>query len=201
MEDVKNIRANGLKVVGVRDGDNLSWVKTTSGHDSIFIATREGKAIQFHEEDVRAMGRAAAWVRGIHLKWADQVIEVAIVWDDNQFVFIVTENGLGKITDIEEYRNQKRGGAGVKAMAVTAKTGKLVSAKILTAEEKQNCDILLISKAGQTIRLNLKWIRTTSRVTQGVILTKLKDKEDEIVGASIIAESEEDETAGVNIEA
>ena len=68
MEDVKNIRANGLKVVGVREGDNLSWVKTTTGHDSIFIATREGKAIQFHEEDVRAMGRAAAGVRGIHLK-------------------------------------------------------------------------------------------------------------------------------------
>lgn len=94
MEDVKNIRANGLKVVGVRDGDNLSWVKTTSGHDSIFIATREGKAIQFHEDDVRAMGRAAAGVRGIHLKGEDRVIEVAVVGDDNQFVFIVTQNGL-----------------------------------------------------------------------------------------------------------
>ena len=116
--------------------------------------------------------------------------------DDNQFVFIVTQNGLGKITDIEEYRNQKRGGAGVKAMAVTAKTGKLVSAKILTAEEKEKCDILLMSKAGQTMRLTLKGIRTTSRVTQGVILTKLKDKTDEIVGASLIAESEEEEIVG-----
>lgn len=181
MEDVKNIRANGLKVVGVRDGDNLSWVKTTSGHDNIFIATREGKAIQFHEDDVRAMGRAAAGVRGIHIKGEDRVIEVAIVGDDKQFVFIVTENGLGKITDIEEYRNQKRGGAGVKAMAVTAKTGKLVSAKILSAEEKEVCDVLLMSKAGQTVRISLKGIRTTSRVTQGVILTKLKDTEDEIV--------------------
>ena len=85
-------------------------------------------------------------------------------------------------------------------MAVTAKTGKLVSAKILTAEEKENCDVLLMSKAGQTMRLTLKGIRTTSRVTQGVILTKLKDKTDEIIGASVIAESEEDETAGVNVD-
>lgn len=193
MEDVKSIRSNGLKVVGVKEGDSLSWVKTTSGNDNIFIATREGKAIQFHEEDVRSMGRAAAGVRGIHLKGEDSVIEVAIVHDENKFVFIVTENGLGKITEISEYRDQKRGGSGVKAMAVTPKTGKLVSAKILSEEEKENSDVLLMSKAGQTVRIPLKWIRTTSRVTQGVILTKLKDKWDEIVGASLIADSEEEE--------
>ena len=93
----------------------------------------------------------------------------------------------------EEYRNQKRGGAGVKAMAVTPKTGKLVSAKILTIEDRENSDILLISKAGQTIRLNLKGVRKTSRVTQWVILTKLKNKSDEIVRASIIRESEDEE--------
>ena len=193
MDLVRNIRANGLKVVGVREGDDLKWVKTTSGHDSIFIATREGKAIQFHEEDVREMGRAAAGVKGISLKKDDYVIEVAIVWDDNKFVFIVTQNGLGKISEIEEYRNQKRGGSGVKAMAMTAKTGKLVSAKILTEEDRKQSDILLISKAGQTIRLNLKGVRQTSRVTQWVILTKLKDKTDEIVRASIIRESEDEE--------
>ena len=193
MDLVRNIRANGLKVVWVREWDDLKWVKTTSGHDSIFIATREWKAIQFHEEDVRAMGRAAAGVKWINLKKEDQVIEVAIVWDDNKFVFIVTKNGLGKISDIDEYRNQKRGGAWVKAMAMTAKTGKLVSAKILTEEDRKESDILLISKAGQTIRLNLKGVRKTSRVTQWVILTKLKDKKDEIVRASIIRESEDEE--------
>ncbi len=193
MDQVRNIRANGLKVVGVKEWDELKWVKTTTGHDSIFIATREWKAIQFHEEDVRAMGRAAAGVKWIGLKKDDYVIEVAVVWDDNKFVFIVTQNGLWKISEIEEYRNQKRGGAGVKAMAVTAKTGKLVSAKILTAEDRENSDILLISKAGQTIRLNLKGVRKTSRVTQWVILTKLKNKTDEIVRASIIRESEDEE--------
>lgn len=193
MDQVRNIRANGLKVVWVKEGDELKWVKTTTGHDSVFIATREWKAIQFHEEDVRAMGRAAAGVKWIALKKDDKVIEVAIVGDDNKFVFIVTQNGLGKISEIEEYRNQKRGGAGVKAMAVTAKTGKLVSAKILTEVDRKESDILLISKAGQTIRLNLKGVRKTSRVTQWVILTKLKDKKDEIVRASIIRESEDDE--------
>jgi len=193
MDLVRNIRANGLKVVWVKDGDELKWVKTTTGHDSIFIATREWKAIQFHEDDVRAMWRAAAWVKWINLKKDDHVIEVAIVWDDNKFVFIVTKNGLGKISDIEEYRNQKRGGAWVKAMAVTPKTGKLVSAKILTEVDRKESDILLISKAGQTIRLNLKGVRKTSRVTQWVILTKLKNKSDEIVRASIIRESEDEE--------
>lgn len=193
MDQVRNIRANGLKVVWVKEGDELKWVKTTTGHDSVFIATREWKAIQFHEEDVRAMGRAAAGVKWVALKKDDKVIEVAIVWDDNKFVFIVTQNGLWKISEIEEYRNQKRWGAGVKAMAVTAKTGKLVSAKILTETDRKESDILLISKAGQTIRLNLKGVRKTSRVTQWVILTKLKDKKDEIVRASIIRESEDDE--------
>jgi len=193
MDQVKNIRSNGLIVLKIKEGDNLSWVKTTTGEDNIFIATREGKAIQFDEGDVRPMGRAAAGVRGINLKGDDNVIEVAIVGEENKYVFIVTENGLGKITDIEEYRNQKRWGAGVKAMAVTPKTGKLVSAKILTEEDKKESDVLLISKWGQTIRLNLKGVRKTSRVTQGVILTKLKDGSDCIVRASIIREVDDEE--------
>ena len=193
MSEVKNIRANGLKVVGVKEWDDLLWVKTTTWSDHIFIATREWKAIQFDENDVRPMGRAAAWVKWINLKKEDKVIEVAVVWEDNKFVFIVTENGLGKISEIEEYRNQKRGGAWVKAMAMTSKTGKLVSAKILTEEDRKESDILLISKSGQTIRLNLKGVRKTSRVTQWVILTKLKSKSDMIVRASIIRESEDEE--------
>lgn len=193
MDEVKNIRSNGLIVLKIKDGDNLRWVKTTSWEDNIFIATHEGKAIQFHEDDVRPMGRSAAGVRGINLKGDDYVIEASIVWDENKYVFIVTEKGLGKITDIEEYRNQKRWGAGVKAMAVTPKTGKLVSAKILSEAEKKESDVLLISKNGQTIRLSLKGMRMTSRVTQGVILTKLKSVNDMLVRASIIRESEEEE--------
>lgn len=91
MDQVKNIRANGLKVVGVKDEDELMWVKTTSGTDNIFIATKEGKAIQFDENDVRPMGRAAAGVRGINLRGEDRVIEVSVVGEDKEFVLIVTE--------------------------------------------------------------------------------------------------------------
>jgi len=192
MEEVKNIRSNWLRVLWVKEDDELSWVKTTAWNDSIFIATREGKAIQFDEEDVRPMWRNASWVRGISLKWEDEVVEVAIVWDDREYVFIVTENGMWKLTKIEEYRNQKRWGSWVKAMAVTAKTGKLISATMLSEEDRKTSDIILISKAGQTIRLSLKWIRTTSRVTQWVILTKLKDEDDGVARASIVDEWEEE---------
>ncbi|NVP18098.1 DNA gyrase subunit A [Candidatus Gracilibacteria bacterium] len=192
MSEVKNIRSNGLRVLGVKEDDELSWVKTTSGEDSIFIATREGKAIQFHEEDVRPMGRNASGVRGILIKGDDEVIEVSIVGADKEYVFIVTENGMGKLSSIDEYRNQKRGGSGVKAMSVTAKTGKLISATMLSEEDRKTSDVILISKGGQTIRLNIKGIRPTSRVTQGVILTKLKDGDDSVVRASIVKEGEEE---------
>ena len=193
MDDVKNIRSNWLKVVWVKDGDELMWVKTTTWNDNIFIATREWKAIQFSEEDVRPMGRAAAWVRWIKLKEGDRVIEVAISGEDQEYLFIVTEKWMWKITAVEEYRNQNRWGSWVKAMAVTDKTGKLVSAKMISEEDRKNSQVILISKGGQTIRLPLKWIRKTSRVTQWVILTKLKDASDEIVRASMVRESEDEE--------
>ena len=193
MDQVKNIRANGLKVLWVKEWDELSWVKTTTWEDSIFIATKQGKAIQFSEDDVRPMGRAASWVRWIKLKEDDKVVEVTIVHEDQDFVFIVTENGMWKLTSIEEYRNQKRWWSWVKAMAVTDKTGKLISANMLSEEDRKSSDIILISKWGQTIRMTLKWIRKTSRVTQWVILTKLKQDWDKVVRASIVREWEDEE--------
>ena len=193
MDAVNNIRTNWLKVVWVREWDSLSWVKTTSGNDHIFIATKEGKAIQFDETDIRSMWRVAAWVRWIRLKDDDKVIECSIVRDEFKFVFIITENWLGKITDVDEYRNQKRWWSWVKAMAVTKKTGKLISAVMLSEEDRQISDVILISKSGQTIRLPLKWIRKTSRVTQWIILTKLKGSSDKVVRASVVREWEEEE--------
>ncbi len=193
MDQVQNIRSNGLKVCGVKDWDSLMWVKTTSGEDNIFLATHDGKAIQFSETDVRPMGRAAAWVKWVNLKPGDEVIEVSIVSEEDKFLFTITETGMWKITGIEEYKNQRRWGAWVKAMAMTKKTGKLVSAKILTEEDKKELDVILISKWGQTIRMNLGWIRKTSRVTQWVILTKLKKKWDIIVRASMIRDWEDEE--------
>ncbi len=190
MEDIKSIRSNWLKVVWVKEDDDLLWVKTTTWNDNIFLATREWKAIQFGEDDVRPMWRWAAWVKWISLKWDDEVIEVAIVSEDVKYVFIVTENWMWKISDISEYRDQKRWWSWVKAMAMTSKTGKLVAANILTEEDKKTLEVILISKWWQTIRISLKWIRETSRVTQWVILTKLKIKDDKIVNASLIKEWE-----------
>ncbi|MCT4617386.1 MAG: DNA gyrase subunit A [Candidatus Gracilibacteria bacterium] len=193
MDLVKNIRSSGLIVLKVKEGDELSWVKTTSGEDNILIATKEGKAIQFSEDDVRPMGRAASGVRGIKLKPDDEVVQVTIVCEDDEYVFVVSENGMGKISSIDEYRSQKRGGSGVKVMAMTKKTGKLVGAMTLTVEGKKNGEIMLISRDGQTIRLPIKGIRATSRVTQGVILTKLKNDKDIIVSAGLVNQSEEEE--------
>ena len=193
MSQVQNIRANWLKVLWVKEWDSLSWVKTTSWNDSIFIATNDGKAIQFSEEDVRPMGRTAWGVRWIKLKEGDNVIEVAIVWEDKEYIFIVTENGMWKLTSIDEYRNQNRWWSWVKAMAVTEKTGKLIGAFMLSEEDRKTSDMILISKWGQTIRMSFKGIRKTSRVTQWVILTKLKQEGDKVVRASIVREGEDDE--------
>ncbi len=193
MDQVQNIRSNGLKVCWVKEGDALMWVKTTSWDDNIFLATHDWKAIQFNETDVRPMWRAAAWVKWVNLKAGDAVIEVSIVSEEMKYLFTITETGMWKITAIEEYKNQRRWGAWVKAMAMTKKTGKLVSAKILTEADKKELDVILISKWGQTIRMNLGWIRKTSRVTQWVILTKLKKSWDIIVRASMIRDWEEDE--------
>ena len=193
MEQVKNIRSNGLIVLKIKDGDELTWVRTTSGEDNILIATKEGKAIQFKELDVRPMGRAAAWVRGIRLKWEDAVVEVSVVSDQYKYLLVVTEKGMGKITDIDAYRSQSRGGSGVKAMAVTLKTGKLIGASMLKEEDRKEANLILISKGGQTIKLPLKGIRITGRVTQGVILTKIKAENDMLIRASLVRANEEEE--------
>ncbi|MDD5770180.1 MAG: DNA gyrase subunit A [Candidatus Gracilibacteria bacterium] len=197
MDDIKKIRASGLIVLKIKEDDHLAWVRTTSGNDNIFIATKDGKAIQFSEDDVRPMGRAASGVRGIRLKAEDEVVEVTVLAETDKYVFVVTQNGMGKISEIEEYRSQGRGGSGVKAMNITAKTGKLVGAMTLNDEDRLNNDVLLMSKSGQTIRLPLKGIRATSRVTQGVILTKIRGEDDMIVRASLMKAIEEEENIGI----
>ena len=137
------------------------------------------------------MWRAASWVRWIKLKEDDEVVEVSIVWESAKYVFVATENGMWKISDLDEYRDQNRWGSWVKAMAVTAKTWKVIWAMILNELDKAECDLLLMSKSGQTIRLPLKWIRVTSRVTQWVILTKIRGEDDVIVRASLMHATDE----------
>lgn len=193
MTEVKNIRSSGLIVLKIKEGESLTWVRTTSGDDNIMIATYEWKAIQFSEDDVRPMGRAAAWVRGIKLKGEDQVIEVAVVWKDAKYLLVVTEKWMGKISEIDDYRDQSRWGSWVKAMAVTPKTGKLIGASTLSEEEKEKANLILISRDGQTIKLALNTIRVTGRVTQGVILTKIRWEADSLMTASVVRQTEEEE--------
>ena len=168
-------------------------MKTTTWNDSIFIATKDWKAIRFDENDVRPMGRTAFWVRWIKLKEWDNVIEVAVMQENDKYILTLTEKWYWKLSEVEEYKNQNRWGSGAKAMAITNKTWKMVWATILSEEDRENSDVILISKLWQTIRVNLKWIRNTSKVTQWVILTKLKEDWDQIVWASIVKESEIEE--------
>lgn len=193
LSELKNIRSNWLKVLWVKDEDELSWVQTTNWNDNIFIATKNWKAIRFDENDVRPMWRTAFWVRWIKLKDEDIVIEFAVMSEDDKYILTVTEKWYWKLSWTDEYKDQNRWGSGSKAMAITAKTWKMVWATILKEEDRQNSDIILISKLWQTIRLSLKWIRNTAKVTQWVILTKLKDENDMIVWASIVKEWEIEE--------
>lgn len=190
ISELKNIRSNWLKVLWVKDEDELSWVKSTTWEDNIFIATKDWKAIRFEENDVRPMWRTAFGVRWIKLKEGDNVIEVAVMSENDKYILTITENWYWKLSEVEEYKDQNRGWAGSKAMAITPKTWKMIWVSILSEEDRKTSDIILISKLGQTIRINLNWIRNTSKVTQWVILTKLKEESDQIVWASIVKEWE-----------
>lgn len=190
--EITNIRSSGLIVIKVEEGNNLGWVQPTSGSDMMLLVSNEGQAIQFPETDVRAMGRAAMGVRWIRLKWKDKLVTASVVSEGMKYVFTASERGLGKLSDIEDYRSQGRGGSGVKVGAVTAKTGKIISATMLTEEDRKTSDFVLVTKSGQTVRSPLKDVRVTGRVAQWVILTKLRD-DDAVTSMSIVREREEEE--------
>lgn len=176
-----------------RDGDSLGWVRVTDGTDNILLVSRGGKAIQFAEEDVRVMGRTAAGVRGMKVASTDALIEGCVAGKSAKYIFTVSENGMGKISALEDYREQGRGGSGIKVGATTEKTGAVIGAFTLTEEEKKTNSVILISKSGQTVRVPLASVRTTGRTTQGVILAKLKDKDDGFTSATVVVLSDEDE--------
>ena len=193
MSELMNIRTSGLIVMKPHDGDTLGWVRPTDGTNNILLVSRWGKAIQFAEEDVRVMGRAAAGVRGMKVASGDSLIEACVAGEEAKYVFTISENGLGKISPLEEYREQSRGGSGVKVGATTEKTGKIIGAFTLTEWEKKEANVILISKSGQTIRVTLNDVRITGRTTQWVILSKLKEKDDAFVSATIVKKWEEEE--------
>jgi DNA gyrase subunit A len=198
VEDTANIRSSGLIVMKPKDGDELGWVRSTVGTDNMLLVSKHGKAIQFNEDDVRVMGRAAAGVRGMRIVKDDALIEADVVGANDTYVFTVTETGMGKITNIDEYREQGRGGSGVKVGAMTGKTGDIIGVALLSEEMRKEGEVMLISRDGQTVRVPLSGVRVTSRVTQGVILAKLKDKKDAFTGMAIMtAGGEEEELAGI----
>jgi DNA gyrase subunit A len=190
LEEFKNVRKNGLIAIKLKENDVLEWVKVTSGKDMIMMVTNDGKSIKFNEEQVRPMGRTASGVRGIRLRGKDFVVEMDSLSENSSAVLCVMENGLGKMTDITEYREQNRGGSGVKVANITSKTGKVVGAKIISPED--NGDILLISDEGLVIRLNIKNIPERGRATQGVIIMRMKSKTDKVASFMFLPSEEEE---------
>ena len=193
LKEFENIRRSGLIAQKLPPGDDLQWVLATTGKDEIFVLTCKGKSIRFPETDVRAMGRAAAGVRGIHLDSKDVVVEAATVSDPKKSkLLVVMENGLGKMTPVDQYRLQGRGGTGVKAAQLTAKTGDIVGGAVL--QEGEDGDLLCISKQGQMIRMRLSDIPSRGRATQGVIVMRLNSR-DKVATMSVVMEDKEAEAA------
>ena len=182
---LKNLRNVGIRALTLEDGDELIEVKETDGHQKILIATHDGMACVFQEEDVRPMGRTAVGVRGIRLREGDFVVGAARAKDDKA-VLTITENGYGKRTPIGDYRVTNRGSIGVKNYEVTEKTGKVVGVKVVDGSE----DLLLITQSGTIIRTDVDAIRIAGRATQGVIVMRFKEDGDRVIGLAL-AEKEE----------
>ncbi len=184
LSQFQNIRKSGLIAQKVPAGDELKWVLDTSGKEEIFIVTRKGKSIRFKEGDVRAMGRSAAGVRGIRLAAGDEVVVASSVEDpETSQLLVIMENGLGKASAVSLYRLQGRGGTGVKAAQLTAKTGNIVGGCVIS--EGMDGELFCLSKKGQAIRMKLSDIPTRGRATQGVIVMRL-DKSDKIASLSVV---------------
>ncbi len=172
-EQYKNVRNSGLITINLDQGDELKWIRTTSGDNEVVISTSQGQAIRFHEKDVRPMGRTSRGVRGIRLRSEDRVIGMDIVETDTS-IFVISEFGYGKRTKISQFTAHARGGVGIRSAVVNKKTGNLVSVKALT--EAAN-EVIIISTQGQTIRLGLKDIPELGRATQGVRIMRLNDND------------------------
>ena len=193
LEQYSRPRQNGVNAITIREDDSVIEVRMTNGNNEIIIANRNGRAIRFHEAAVRVMGRTATGVRGITLDndGQDEVVGMICIKDlETESVMVVSEQGYGKRSEIEDYRKTNRGGKGVKTMNITEKTGKLVTIKSVTDEN----DLMIINKSGITIRLKVADVRIMGRATQGVRLINLEKRNDQIGSVcKVMTESLEDE--------
>ena len=195
---LKNIRASGIRALRLDDGDELISVRETDGKQNILIATHDGMAVCFDENDVRAMGRDAVGVRGIRLRDGDYVVGAARA-AEGKCLLSITEKGYGKRTPVEEYRITNRGGIGIKNYMVTEKTGPVVGVKVVDGSE----DLLLVTQSGILIRTHVDAIRTAGRATQGVIVMRFKEEGDQVISLALTEREEqadENEQSPVNQE-
>ena len=172
LEQYSRPRTNGINAITIKDGDELLEAKLTTGDSQVMLAVKSGKAIRFEEEKTRSMGRNASGVRGIRLNSDnDEVIGMITINESESDVLVVSENGYGKRSSLEDYRITNRGGKGVKTISVTEKTGSLVAIKNVTDSD----DLMIINKSGIAIRLEVDNLRVMGRATQGVRLIKVRD--------------------------
>ena len=194
----KNVRAAGVNAININEGDQVVSVRLTNGKNELILANRNGRAVRFNEDQVRDMGRIATGVRGMHLDGGDDEVVGMVCVNDPQTetIMVVSENGYGKRSDIEDYRKTARGAKGVKTLAITEKTGHLVAIKVVTDEN----DLMIINKSGVLIRLNVSEVRVMGRATQGVRLINLTKKNDTIASVCKVQKATDEELAEENEE-
>lgn len=197
LEAYSRPRTNGVLAISFREGDQLIEAKLTSGNAQVVLATHNGKSVRFEEKDTRSIGRTGLGVKGVNLDADDFVIGMLTIEPENRNdIFVVTENGMGKRSDLEQYRLQSRGGKGVKALNVTDKTGKLIAIQAVSDEN----ELIIINRSGLTIRMRVSDIRSTGRATQGVKIINLRNN-DSIASVIAVPKSEEEEVEVVeNVE-
>ncbi len=185
-----NVRSNGIIAINLKNGDRLQWVRPSTGKDDIMLITANAQAIRFHEKLLRGMGRNATGVRGIRLKGSDEIVGIDVIpvtSDEKKCdVIVVTENGHGKRSELSQYKQQGRGGSGIKTAHITTKTGKLVWARVALVPERKDSDMIIISMKGQVIRLPFKSVPVIGRDTQGVRLMSFKEKDDHVASVMFV---------------
>ena len=192
LEAYSRPRQNGVNAITIKDGDELIEAKLTTGNSEVLIAAKDGKAIRFNEQAVRPIGRTGAGVKGMTIEDGDEVIGMVCVEPDTkEDILVVSENGYGKRTDLDDYRITNRGGKGVKTLQITEKTGKLIAIKSVTDAN----DLMIINRSGLTIRIPVGDIRISGRATQGVKVINLRDG-DSIASVIPVPKSDEEEPAG-----
>ena len=192
LEAYSRPRQNGVNAITIKDGDELIEAKLTTGNSEVLIAAKDGKAIRFNEQAVRPIGRTGAGVKGITIEDGDEVIGMVCVEPDTkEDILVVSENGYGKRTDLDDYRITNRGGKGVKTLQITEKKGKLIAIKSVTDAN----DLMIINRSGLTIRIPVGDIRLSGRATQGVKVINLRDG-DSIASVIPVPKSDEEEPAG-----